>query len=100
MIAGGGIYAALCIAYFALRATPRGGDMPFGFELLLWPIVMMPLGWVGWVAPAFQATLSSVANNFFGTYHALEILVLLGNLVLWMMCGGLVGRRWKKQPRG
>jgi len=35
--------AASC---FLLKGGPRGGDMPFGYEMLVWPIMIFPLGWI------------------------------------------------------
>lgn len=90
-------YVVIGILYFLLAGGGRGGDMPFGAEILVWPVLMFPLGVVGLVAPALDAKLGSLANDTFGSYRSLEWFVMFGNLLLWGFAGGFIGRLLRRK---
>ena len=90
-------YAALYLVFAALSSGSRSGDMPFGYEMLLWPIVMLPLGLIGLLAPAFGAKMAIFSNELFGSYSELDSWILLGNWALWIVFGGLFGRIFRRK---
>lgn len=94
---GGFAYLTVGLLYLVLAGGGRGGDMPFGYEIFAWPVLMFPIGIVGLVAPALAAKLGNYANDVFGTYKALDWFVIAGNLLLWALAGGFIGGALRKR---
>ena len=96
LIIGAVAYLVVFLIYIALKGG-RGGDMPFGYGIFVWPVLMFPLGLIGMLSPAFYASLSSSGNEVFGTYDALKWFAYAGNFLLWSLAGGLIGRIRRRQ---
>jgi hypothetical protein len=90
-------YGVVCALYLMLAGGPRGGDMPFGYELFLWPLLMFPIGVVWLFFPAMRWGLGVWANDLFGTYHAIVYLTVAGNFLLWGVGGGAIGAMLRRR---